>query len=203
MSHLLNVLLDGFPKEYLGYPINTDFRIGIMLSLLLEDDTIDDEELRLMHALTLLYKDKVPEDMGIAMSGLYWFLSCGKSEIYYDEDEDNDDSSDKSIDFNVDHLDIWAAFYKLGVDLEQVNMHWFKFCSLLGSLGDCALSQKAQYRTVDLSDMTGETKKYYAKLKRKYKVRKLISKEEYDAKLKEIESTYGSYYMKLRELNKK
>ena len=203
MSHLLNVLLDGFPKEYQGYPINTDFRIGIMLSLLLEDDTIDDEELRLMHALTLLYKDKVPEDINLAMSGLYWFLSCGKSEIYYDEDEDNDDSSDKSIDFNVDHLDIWAAFYKLGVDLEQTNMHWFKFCSLLGSLGDCALSQKAQYRTVDLSDMTGETRKYYAKLKRKYKVRKLISKEEHDAKLKEIESTYGSYYMKLRELNKK
>ena len=203
MSHLLNVLLDGFPKEYKGYPINTDFRIGIMLSLLLEDDTIDDEELRLMHALTLLYKDKVPEDIGIAMSGLYWFLSCGKTEIYYDEDEDNDDSLDKSIDFNVDHLDIWAAFYKLGVDLEQANMHWFKFCSLLGSLGDCALSQKAQYRTVDLSDMTGETRKYYAKLKRKYKVRKLISKEEHDAKLKEIESTYGSYYMKLRELNKK
>lgn len=203
MSHLLNVLLDGFPKEYQGYPINTDFRIGIILSLLLEDDTIDDEELRLMHALTLLYKDKVPEDIGVAMSGLYWFLSCGKSEIYYDEDEDNDDSSDKSIDFNVDHLDIWAAFYKLGVDLEQTNMHWFKFCSLLGSLGDCALSQKAQYRTVDLSDMTGETRKYYAKLKRKYKVRKLISKEEHDAKLKEIESTYGSYYMKLRELNKK
>ena len=203
MSHLLNVLLDGFPKEYQGYPINTDFRIGIMLSLLLEDDTIDDEELRLMHALTLLYKDKVPEDINTAMSGLYWFLSCGKSEIYYDEDEDNDDSSDKSIDFNVDHLDIWAAFYKLGVDLEQSNMHWFKFCSLLGSLGDCALSQKAQYRTVDLSDMTGETRKYYAKLKRKYKVRKLISKEEHDAKLKEIETTYGSYYMKLRELNKK
>lgn len=203
MSHLLNVLLDGFPKEYQGYPINTDFRIGIILSLLLEDDTIDDEELRLMHALTLLYKDKVPEDIGVAMSGLYWFLSCGKSEIYYDEDEDNDDSTDKSIDFNVDHLDIWAAFYKLGVDLEQTNMHWFKFCSLLGSLGDCALSQKAQYRTVDLSDMTGETRKYYAKLKRKYKVRKLISKEEHDAKLKEIESTYGSYYMKLRELNKK
>lgn len=203
MSHLLNVLLDGFPKEYQGYPINTDFRIGIILSLLLEDDTIDDEELRLIHALTLLYKDKVPEDIGIAVSGLYWFLSCGKSEIYYDEDEDNDDSSDKSIDFNVDHLDIWAAFYKLGVDLEHTNMHWFKFCSLLGSLGDCALSQKAQYRTVDLSDMTGETRKYYAKLKRKYKVRKLISKEEHDAKLKEIESTYGSYYMKLRELNKK
>lgn len=203
MSHLLNVLLDGFPKEYQGYPINTDFRIGIMLSLLLEDDTIDDEELRLAHALTLLYKDKVPDDINIAMSGLYWFLSCGRSEIYYDEDEDNDDSTDKSIDFNVDHLDIWAAFYKLGVDLEQTNMHWFKFCSLLGSLGDCALSQKAQYRTVDLSDMTGETRKYYAKLKRKYKVRKLISKEEHDAKLKEIESTYGSYYMKLRELNKK
>lgn len=203
MSHLLNVLLDGFPTSYKGYPMNTDFRIGIMLSLLLEDDTVDDEELRLAHALTLLYKDKVPDDIHIAVDGLYWFLSCGRTEIYYDEDEDNDDSLDKAIDFNVDHLDIWAAFYKLGVDLEKTNMHWFKFCSLLGSLGDCALSQKAQYRTVDLSDMTGETRKYYTKLKRKYKVRKLISKEEHDAKLKEIESTYGSYYMKLRELNKK
>lgn len=202
MSQILNVLLDGFPTEYKGYAVNTDFRIGILITLLQEDEEID-EDLKMLQALNLLYKNKVPEDINVAVDGLLWFLSCGKSELYFDEDEDKDDSLDKALDFTVDHLDIWAAFYKLGVDLEKDNLHWFKFLSLLGSISDCALTQKIQFRTTDLSKMKGDTRKYYAQLKNKYKVRKTISKEEHEAKMKELEATYGSYYMKLRALNKK
>lgn len=202
MNRILNVLLDGFPTQYKGYKINTDFRIGILITLLQEDESID-EDLKLLQALNLLYAEKVPDDLDVAMNGLMWFLSCGKSELYFEEDEDNDDSPDKALDFTQDHLDIWSAFYKLGVDLEKDSLHWFKFLSLLGSIGDCALSQKIQFRTTDLTKMKGDTRKYYLKLKNKYKVRKVITKEEHEAKMKEMEQNYGSYYMKLMALNKK
>ena len=202
MNRILNVLLDGFPTQYKGYKINTDFRRGILITLLQEDESID-EDLKLLQALNLLYAEKVPDDLDVATKGLMWFLSCGKSELYFEEDEDNDDSPDKALDFTQDHLDIWSAFYKLGVDLEKDNLHWFKFLSLLGSIGDCALAQKIQFRTTDLTKMKGDTRKYYLKLKNKYKVRKVITKEEHEAKMKEMEQNYGSYYMKLMALNKK
>jgi len=199
---MLNVLVDGFPKEYKGYPINTDFRFGILITLLQEDDSID-EDLKLIQALNLLYKDKVPQDLELAIQGLMWFLSCGKSELYFEEDEDEEASTDRAIDFNIDHLDIWAAFFKLGIDLETASLHWFKFLSILGSLSDCALSQKMEFRTTDLTKLKGDTRSYYAKLKNKYKVRKIITKEEHDQMIKTMEEQYGSYYMKLRALNKK
>ena len=56
MDRILNVLLDGFPTEYKGYKINTDFRIGILITLLQEDESID-EDLKLLQALNLLYAE--------------------------------------------------------------------------------------------------------------------------------------------------
>lgn len=197
---MLNVLLDGFPESYKGYTINTDFRVGILLTLLQEDETIDDE-LKGWQMLNLLYKDVVPEDSQIALDGLIWFLSCGRSEMYFEDDEDADISQDKALDFTVDHLDIWAAFKSIGVDLEKEQIHWFKFVSLLGCLGECTLTQKMQFRTTDLTKMKGDTRSYYLKLKNKYKVRKVISKEEHEEQLKQLDSM--PYYKKLYELNKR
>ena len=57
---MLNVLLDGFPEDYMGYPINTDFRVGILLTLLVEDNRYDDS-LKMLKACDLLYKEKVPD----------------------------------------------------------------------------------------------------------------------------------------------
>ncbi len=197
---MLNVLLDGFPESYKGYPINTDFRVGILLTLLQEDETIDDE-LKGWQMLNLLYKDIVPEDSKVAVDGLIWFLSCGRSELYFEDDEDAEISQDKALDFTVDHLDIWAAFKSIGVDLEREPIHWFKFVSLLGCLGECTLTQKMQFRTTDLTKMKGDTRSYYLKLKNKYKVRKVITKEEHEAQLKQLDSM--PYYKKLYELNKR
>ena len=197
---MFNCLLQGFPTEYQGYAINTDFRVGILLTQLTEDESVE-EDLKLLQAFNILYKDKIPEDFQVAYSGLEWFLSCGKSEIYYEEaPQDNGDNS-KSIDFSVDHLDIWGAFWSKGVDLTKVSMHWFKFMAAIGNVGDCPLTQKMQFRSADLSKMKGDTRKYYAELKEKYKVRKIMTKEEHDEYIKKLEKTNGSYYMKLRALN--
>lgn len=198
---MFNCLLDGFPDEYKGYKINTDFKIGILLSLLIDDKSVD-EDLKMLQSFNLLYKDKVPSDLEMAFDGVIWFLSCGKSEIYYEDDYIDSSKTEKCIDFNIDHLDIWGAFWARGVDLNNVDMHWFKFMSALSNLGDCPLTQKISYRCTDLSKMEGNTKKYYAELKEKYKIRNIISKEEYLANLKKMENNYGSYYMKLRSIQK-
>lgn len=197
---MLNVLLDGFPEDYMGYPINTDFRVGILLTLLVEDNKYDDS-LKMLKAFDLLYKEKVP-DLMTALDGITWFLSCGKSEDYFEDDiekrsKESSSSNTKCIDFNFDSMDIWGAFWGRGIDLSNTKMHWFKFMSALSNLGDCPLTQKISYRSMDTSKLKGESKKYYEELKEKYKVKNIISKEEYEKSLKEKESMFGSYYMKL------
>lgn len=191
---MFNCLLDNFPTEYKGYGINTDFRVGVTLSLLVDDDRFQ-EELKLLKAFDLLYKDKVPE-FEIAFSGLMWFLSCGKSEEYYLEDSLEEDK-ERYLDFQFDSRDIYGAFLVSGVDLHKVNMHWFKFMSFLSNLGDCPLTQKISYRATDTSKMKGETKKYYVDLKSKFKIKTQVSKEEKEAYLQEKKDKFGSYYYKL------
>ncbi len=195
---MFNCILDGFPEDYMGYPIRSDFRIGIKLTLLTEDDTIDDF-IKQKFALTLLYKEpnKI-EDIGVALDGLVWFLTCGNSEIYYDDDYKDTKPTEQCINFNQDSMDIWGAFWAKGIDLTTCSMHWFKFMSALGNLGDCPLTQKMTYRATDLSKMRGETKNYYKELKDKYKIRKLLSKEEYLEKKANQRETFGDYFMWLK-----
>lgn len=193
---MFNCLLDGFPEEFEGYPLNTDYRVGVLITLLLDDDEVD-EKLKLIQAFDLLYAEKVPEDPKLAIRGLLWFLSCGKSEICYADGYVDEKSVEQCLDFNLDHLDIWGAFWAKGVDLNEVNMHWFKFMSALSNLGDCPITQKISYRATDLSKMKGETRKYYSELKNKYRVRKIVTRDEMEAILQEAEAKHGSYYAKL------
>lgn len=172
-----NCLLDGFPEDYKGYKINTDFRIGIMINLLFEDEDIP-EDAKIIQAFNLLYKDEVPE-AEVAYDGLMWFLSCGSSEVVYDDDTGlSNKTKDRLIDYNYDSLDIWGAFWSKGVDLTKTHMHWFKFVTALQNLGDCPISQKMEYRSIDLSEMKGETRKQYSKLKGKVKARHVYAKDE-------------------------
>ena len=112
-------------------------------------------------------------------------------------DDNEETTTDKAIDFNIDSLDIWGAFWSKGIDLTKVNMHWFKFMTAIGYLGECPLTQKIAYRTTDLSKLKGDTRKFYAELKEKYKIKPVYSEEEYEEIMKRIEEQHGSYYAKL------
>lgn len=194
---LFNCILDGFPTEYKGYAINTDFKIGILLSTLMEDEEVE-QDIKILQALNLLYKEEVPKDVSVAVDGIIWFLSCGKSEIFFEGDYKEDSPSERCLDFNVDHLDIWGAFWGKGVDLTTEKMHWFAFMSAICNLGDCPLTQKMSYRAADLSKFKGDTRRYYLELKEKFKIRKVITKEEFEAANKSIAEQNGSYYTMLR-----
>ena len=50
-----NPLLDSFPTEYMGYKMNTDFRVGILLTKLFNSGKFTDEEKKIQ-ALKIAYK---------------------------------------------------------------------------------------------------------------------------------------------------
>lgn len=209
---LWNCLLDGFPEDYKGYKIRSDFRIGIMLNLLLEDEAVD-EDTKLSQAFNILYIDEV-QDIQTAYDGLMWFLSCGESEIVYDygiEDNKGNESNEKCIDYQYDALEIWGGFWSKGVDSTKTDMHWFAFNAALHNLQECVIAQRMDYRSMSTKDMKGDTKKHYNEIKKKVKVRKMYTKEEAEEirrrneKLQEeqnpnMSSYQKEYYRKMREL---
>lgn len=69
----MNPMLDGYPDNYDGYLIHTDFRIGIQICQCLSDEELSEYE-RIATALYLLYGKGVP-DAGTAQKGLSWFIN--------------------------------------------------------------------------------------------------------------------------------
>lgn len=190
-----NCLVDGFPTEYKGYKMRTDWRIGVLLSMLMSDEGVD-SDYRLPVALHTLYEE-VPKDVNIAVEGLEWFMTSGRSEVCYADGYTPPASPEKCIDFQQDSLDIYGAFMAHGIELEKTEMHWFKFMAMLTNLGDCPITQKIGMRSMDISKLKGEQRKQYAEMKERYRVRQLVTREEYKEIVDAMSEQYGSYYAKL------
>ena len=72
---MFNMLLDRLPSDYKGYLIRTDYRIGIQISLALDDPELNEND-RVMVALSLLFGAGMPP-IDVALEGLQWFIQCG------------------------------------------------------------------------------------------------------------------------------
>ena len=192
-----NVLVDGLPISYRGYKVRTSYKVGILLSQIMSDTTVEDD-IKIYTATNLLYIDK-PDDIQVSLKGIQWFLSCGKSEIH-EIDKPTEHTNEIIIDYDTDQLDILAAFRVYKIELTD-KMHYWEFTSILPNLKDTTLAQKMQYRSVDLKDLKGESRKFYAEMKNKYKVRPLMSEEEWQEYQNKLREIHGDYYMKLKALN--
>lgn len=131
----MNVLLEALPEEWNGYIINTDFRVGIRISLALEDPDLFEEERWEIIAL-LLFQDKSgkmrphPQDPAEFTELLTWFLSGWSM-----DGKPKERSKQKLVDYNVDQWRIFADFRQVyGIDLSKEKMHFWAFCGLLWSL---------------------------------------------------------------------
>ena len=137
-----NVLLDSFPEEWKGYPIDSDFQTGIQISQCLADDELSETE-RFFTAVELLFPDSEHRP-GVeeAAQALGWFLN------EYHHDNNTDEKSDVPVlDFDMDQWRIYAAFrsqYK--IDLNTERMHWFAFMGLLANLDECSLTNVMNVR---------------------------------------------------------
>ena len=139
--------------------------MSIEFELLLQDDTISDEE-RVGKALYLYYP-RIPKNLADAVEQMIWFYTCGKV--------DKRTKSNKVLyRFDCDSSYIYSAFlsqYRL--DLQELPyMHWWKFRSLLQGLSeDNEFIKIIGYRAMEISSkMTSEQKRFYKKMKEQHKI---------------------------------
>lgn len=205
-----NPLLDSFPVEYKGIQVNTDFRVGILLSLLFNSGKIPDDEKKIQ-ALALLYGDNFMNlgiDPLVLWEGVTWFMNVGYTKCSNKVDQtDNSEVVDSLIDsegeklifdteykpdddildFDFDASRIYTAFLRTyGVDLTTANMHFFKFMFMLADLdSDCSHSKVVDIRQTNLRDMDKKQRAAYIKLKKIYAIPTELD-EEAKAKLAEV-----------------
>lgn len=175
---MFNLLLDALPTEYEGYLIRTDYRIGIQISQALEDEELEPYE-RIGIALSLLYGNGIPP-ADIAYEGLRWYLNAAADVPQNEEDAVSvEDDGIRYFSFDYDAARLYSGFRRAyGVELDRVDMHWFRFLSLLGDLGECAFTRVVDIRSADLSKMDKKTKRACAAMRRKVALPQPKSREE-------------------------
>ena len=176
-----SVIIDS--KEY---AINFDFRTGIRLCALLEDDSID-EQLKPLLALRLYYPD-IPNDIICALEKIIWFYNCGE------ESSGNGSSGniDRYYSYNADSNHIFAAFLQqYNIDLLSENLHWWQFQALLCSLNeDCLFSKIVGWRSCEvLPDMPDKQRSFLYRMKRLY----ALPKNNSSSRLEDVLLNGGQY----------
>lgn len=195
----MNILVDLVPTtvniDNKEYKINSDFRTSILFELLMQDDSIGEDD-KIFMALELYYPS-IPKNINEAIEQMLWFYRCGK-DIKKSKGNDKGKSVTQIYSFEHDDDYIYAAFmdqYK--IDLQDIEyLHWWKFKAMFKALKDDNEIVKIMgYRSMDLSKIRDkEQKAYYKKMQELYKLPDNISNSEKE-KLKEIENALlnGTY----------
>lgn len=170
----MNILIDILPEtveiDDIEYEINTDFRIGILFELLMQDNSISEIE-KIEVALDLYYSE-TPYNLTQAIETMLWFYRCGRDLEVLGEGNSRGNKADTIYSFDYDDEYIYAAFVdQYGIDLQDIEyLHWWKFRALFKGLKeDNKISKIMGYRgmTID-DDMTDNEKKYYREMKQLY-----------------------------------
>lgn len=184
----MNLLIDVVPTtvdiEGTDYEINSDFRISILFELLMQDNSIGEEE-KICRALGLYYSI-IPENIKEAIEQILWFYRCGK-DIRNQKGNGKGKNVTQIYSFEYDDDYIYAAFLdQYNIDLQDIEyLHWWKFKAMFKALkGDNEIVKIMGYRSMDLSKIRDrEQKSYYKKMQELYQIP--ISKGERE-KLDEI-----------------
>ena len=183
----MNILIDYLPTSFVinnkTYEFNSGFRESIIFTLMMQDDSLTDEE-KILGALKLYYPI-IPKDTEKALEKIYWFYSKGNIE------EDNKKvkqgkrifkrNNKKAYDFEVDSDLIFTAFMsQYNINLNKENLHWWEFLALFNSLNDDnEIVKIMNYRTIDLTSIEDKKeRKMYSDLQKYYSLENRISKEE-------------------------
>jgi len=167
---MFNVLLDPLPTEYRGFPIDSDFQIGIQIMQALEDGELSRQEGQAV-ALSLLFLQEDAQgnrlplpDAETALEGLVWFLT--------DWNHDHNSKVDKTriTDFDIDQWRIYSAFKQhYGINLNIDKLHFWEFMGLLTTLPECAYTRVIDIRAKKITSKMGtDEKKAYTELKKVY-----------------------------------
>lgn len=165
---MFNVMLDRLPTEYNGYPINSDFRIGIQIFQIMNDPELSGMEQFYKSCELLFDVDGVEHfpDMQTIQDGIQWFLSG-----WYTDNPVNDNKKDrKDMDYDVDQWRIFSAFLtQFGINLNETDMHFWVFMGLLSTLEECAFTRIVDIRTKKIDPkMKPSDKEELRKVKERY-----------------------------------
>ena len=183
----MNILIDCLPTtieiDKRKYEIHSDFRTSIIFALMMQDDSLSEEE-KLLGALKLYYP-VIPKNTEKAIEKIYWFYSRGNVE------EDNKKvkqgkrifkrNNKRAYDFETDSDLIFTAFMtQYNINLNRENLHWWEFMALFNSLNDDnGIVKIMNYRTIDLTSIEDKKeRKMYSDLQKYYSLEDRISKEE-------------------------
>lgn len=177
----MNILIDLLPVkveiEGIEYDINSDFRTSMLFELMMADNELDDKQ-KIIQAIELYYP-KIPENINLAMDQLLWFYRCGKDMVA--SSGNGKGKSNQIYDFNFDDDYIYSAFLdQYSIDLQDVDLHWWKFKAMFKSLKeDNEIVKIMGYRSIDLNKIKDKEQKIqYKKMKELYKIKGQVSKNE-------------------------
>jgi len=171
----MNILLDELPETIqIGtqeVPVNYGYRAFILIEICLFDSHRSDEQ-KVLDALNIFYKERIPDDYMEAISGLRWFYQCGKS---YDGGGKgrSGSKSKRCYCFEQDAALIYSAFltqYHIDLnDTPNLALHWWKFRAMFEALDEnLKLSKVMYYRIVNTNGMGKNEKKYIKEMKALY-----------------------------------
>lgn len=167
----MSVLTEKFPESVTvdgaERPINGGFRTVLRCY---EIQGLSEKDL--LEMLCQFYKkDRLFSEEHI--NQMFWFFSCGrekKKKIFPRRIAGI--NNNQPFDFETDADLIYAGFMQqYGIDLQEEDMHWWKFMILLENLGtDTRLSRIMEYRTIDTGSkhLSKDQKKYYQAMQRYY-----------------------------------
>lgn len=146
-------MLDELPDMWEGFPIDTDFRIGVQISQIMEDKDLSDNE-KWATSAELLFRGIRP-DPPYYYDAIMWFLQ----EWNHDNNKKSKDRT-RVLDYDIDQWRLYSAFKaQYGIDLNTVNMHYWQFMGMLTTLNECAFTRVVDVRLKKLrSNMTKEEK---------------------------------------------
>lgn len=190
----MNILVDVLPDcAVIGeksYSLNSDFRVWIKFTLLLEryNDIID----VMTDACILCFRDKskMPPDIVSAFCALVNF--CVGDSV---PGKNKGKTSAKRIySFEHDSALIYAAFFHdYSINLNTADLHWYEFKSLLMGLHkDNMFCEIMNYRAIDLKAIKDkEQRKFYSSMQRKFRLPDILTDEQKNAVMIEELSNAG------------
>lgn len=159
------------------YKINTSFWIALRCDEIFRDTSICDYEKTLAIIYLLLGEEAMKdfEHQEQIVKLLTKYLRCGK-----DEDELEESNEEPSMDFKQDEGRIKTSFmsdYK--IDLDMVDMHWWKFHDMLeGLTDDSVLSRVRMIREEPLSGKKGKEREKWEKAKKQVALKREKTQKE-------------------------
>lgn len=194
--------MSNYPKylniDGVRYNINTDFRYAIECDRIARDMTIGDYERVLGIICTLFGKEAldVPEHYEKLLKGAEKYLLCG-------EDKQENINEKPNMDYIKDMDLIETSFFSdYGIELEDKEMHWYKFSRLINGLSNsemgncCILNRVRNLRDIDLSEIKDpKEREKISKMQKHF----ALNKEEHKIKFTEEEQNNINDFYKQME----